>query len=214
MSRHRDLPSIERELQKRLTYPYQWGRRQTDAFDQETKFIYQTCRFDEVLRECDRKFISLPNYAEYLNYALNRWYNFWSSVAVERIFCSLPGVKPALNPRDRLVDFSIGDITFDHKTSVFPKNFSHSLSYSQQHPRSLIQWLYENQSQEGRKHLRNRLFIVLNAGDGEHWKLKSEISLLRRAVEHYLSGFSADRLHSFQFQSGSPTLSDIIWVEN
>jgi hypothetical protein len=212
MSRQRDLPAIEKELQKRLAYPYSWGRRQSDDFDRETRFIYQTFGFEDLLKETALRFQNHPNYANYQNYALNRWYNFWSSQAVEGIFCSLPGVRAALDPKDRLVDFSIKGITFDHKTSVFPKNFSHNLSYSQQHPRSLIQWLYENQSQEGRKHLRNRLFIVLHAADGEHWKLKSEISLLRTAVETYLAGFSADGLHAFQFQPDSPTLSDIIWV--
>jgi hypothetical protein len=212
MITHPDLSVIENELKKRLAYPYTWGRRQSDRFDQATRFIYSTFSFDELLRESEKRFNQQEEGKEYLNYALNRWYNFWSAVAVERIFCALPGVQSAVNPRDRLVDFTIGGITFDHKTSVFPKNFSQSQATSQKDPRSLIQWLYDNQSQEGRRHFGNRLFIVLHASDGQHWKLKAEVGLLRQAIEQYMATFTPNQLHSFCLQAKAPTLSDIIWV--
>jgi len=38
--------------------------------------------------------------------------------------------------------------------------------------------------------LKNRLFIVLHSSDGEHWKLKAEISWLKERIEKYMSGFN------------------------
>ena len=214
MSTRPTLPAIENELKKRLAYPYAWGRRQSDRFDQATRFIYTTFSFEELLRESQRRFNGQADGKEYLNYALNRWYNFWSAVAVERVFCTLPDVQPAINPRDRLVDFTIQGITFDHKTSVFPKNFSQCHSLAAKNPRPLIQWLYDNQSQEGRRHWQNRLYILLYAADGQHWKLKAEIGLLQQAVEAYVATFNRDQLHAFDLHTGSPTLADIIWVNS
>jgi len=78
------------------------------------------------------------------NYALNRWYNFWSARAVEQIFCSLVGVKPAKNLKDRLVDFQLHDIKFDHKTSVFPRQYAKTLDYAKKNQADLIQPAYDS----------------------------------------------------------------------
>ncbi|MES2733763.1 MAG: hypothetical protein V4714_18600 [Bacteroidota bacterium] len=207
-----DLVRIEHELQKRLAFPYRWGRRQSNNFDQATQFIYQTYSFEFLLREIERRFGHLDTYESYQDYALNRWFNFWSAQAVEQIFCSLSGVKPAHNPRNRLVDFSFEGISFDHKTTIFPKSFPQNLASAQDNPRELIQWLYDNQSQEKRMHLKNRLFIVLHANDGEHWKLKADIGWLQTIIEQYVGAFSLTQLHTFHFAHDSPTLSDVIWA--
>jgi len=121
------LNQIETELKKRLTYLYKWGRKQNDQFDKLTNFIYHTFLFDDVIKDINRRFKNDKNRKNISNYALNRWYNFWSAQAVEKIFCSLPNVKPALDSKDRLVDFTIDGVTFDHKTSVFPKNFPYQV---------------------------------------------------------------------------------------
>lgn len=147
-----------------------------------------------------------------MNYALNRWYNFWSAKAVEEIFCSLSNVTAAKNEKDKLVDFYIDDINFDHKTSVFPKGYDSTLQECLKNPGDLCQWLYENQSQQQRKHLKNRLFIILFSNQGDHWKLKSEISLLKSKVEEYVKNFNKNNLVKTTLEAGSITLSDIIWV--
>ena len=120
-------------------------------------------------------------------------------------------MKPTKNNKDRLVDFQIDDITFDHKTSVFPRQYNRSLDYGKGNPRDLIEWLYNNQSQEQRKHLKNRLFIVLYSNKGEHWKLKAEISWLQELIELYVRDFDPDNLYKFSFENSNTTLSDIIW---
>ncbi len=207
-----NLNQIGTELKKRLTYPYKWGRKQNDQFDKLTNFIYRTFLFDDIITEINGRFKNDQDMKNISNYALNRWYNFWSAQAVERIFCSLPNVKPALDSKDRLVDFTIDGVTFDHKTSVFPKNFPYPIKEAVKKTNELIKWLYKNQSQQQRKHLKNRLFVVLYSPDGEHWKLKAEISWLRERIEKYMEGFNPNYLLKFQLEKDHYTLSDVIWA--
>ena len=207
-----ELINIEKELKKRLAYPYKWGRKQNDEFDKLTNFVYKISSFDEVLKETESRFRKDKEHQNIANYSLNRWYNFWSAQAVEKIFCSLPNVKPALDEKDRLVDFTIDDVTFDHKTSIFPKNFPYPIDEAIKKTDELILWLYKHQSQQQRKHLKNRLFIVLYSSDGEHWKLKAEISWLKERIEKYMEGFNPHYLLKFQLEKNHETISDIIWA--
>ena len=207
-----DLIQIESELKKRLNYPYKWGRKQNDYFDKLTNFVYKISSFEEVIKEIEIRFKNDKEHKNISNYALNRWYNFWSAQAVEKIFCSLPNVQPALDAKDRLVDFKIDRVTFDHKTSIFPKNFPLPLEDAIKKTDELIKWLYKHQSQQQRKHLKNRLFIVLYSADGEHWKLKSEISWLKERIEIYMKGFNPHYLLTFDFENDKKTIADIIWA--
>ena len=207
-----DLLQIEKELKKRIIYPYKWGRKQNDEFDRLTNFVYKIPTFEEVLKETENSFRKDKEHQNIANYALNRWYNFWSAHAVEKIFCSLPNVKPALDEKDRLVDFTIDGVTFDHKTSIFPKNFPYPIEEAIKKTDELILWLYKNQSQQQRKHLKNRLFIVLYSSDGEHWKLKAEISWLKERIEKYMLGFNPHYLLKFPLEKNQETISDVIWA--
>jgi hypothetical protein len=207
-----DILQIEKELKKRIVYPYKWGRKQNDEFDRLTNFVYRISSFEEVIKEIENNFRSDKEHQNISNYALNRWYNFWSAQAVEKIFCSIPNVKPALDEKDRLVDFSIDGVTFDHKTSIFPKNFPYPIDEAIKKTGELILWLYRNQSQQQRKHLKNRLFIVLYSSDGEHWKLKAEISWLKERIEKYMAGFNPHFLLKFPLEKNQETLSDVIWA--
>lgn len=207
-----ELVRIEKELKKRLMYPYKWGRKQNDYFDKLTNYVYGISSFDDVLKETEKRFSKNNENKNIANYALNRWYNFWSAHAVEKIFCSLPNVKPALDEKDRLVDFTIDGVTFDHKTSVFPKNFPFQIDDAIKKTDELIRWLYSHQSQQQRKHLKNRLFIVLYSSDSEHWKLKAEISWLKDRIQKYMQGFNPHFLMKFQLEESQETLSDIIWA--
>lgn len=207
-----ELLKIEVELKKRLAYPYKWGRKQNDQFDKLTNFVYQISSFDEVLKQTETKFSKDKEHHNIANYALNRWYNFWSAQAIEKIFCSMPNVKPALDEKDRLVDFIIDGVTFDHKTSIFPKNFPYPINEAVKKTNELIIWLYKHQSQQQRKHLKNRLFIVLYSPDGLHWKLKSEISWLKERIEKYMKGFNPNFLGKFNLEPNHETLADVIWT--
>ncbi len=206
------LSQIETELKKRLSYPYQWGQKQNDFIDNQTNFIYKINYFEELLSDINNRFKNIPDYKKYFDYSLNRWYNFWSAQAVEKIFCSLPNVVPALDEKDHLVDFTIHGFTFDHKTSVFPKAYNKTLKETIVNTDDLIRWLYKNQSQGKRMHLKNRLFVVLYSTVGEHWKLKAEISLLKKEIKDYMIGFNPHYLMKFKLEEGSETLADVIWV--
>jgi len=207
-----ELLKIEKELKKRLSYPYKWGRKQNDEFDKLTNFVYKISSFDEVLQETESRFRKDKEHQNIANYALNRWYNFWSAQAVEKIFCSLPNVKPALDEKDKLVDFTIDGVTFDHKTSIYPQNFPYTIQEAIKKTDELILWLYKHQSNKQRKNLKNRLFIVLFSSDGDHWKLKAEISWLKERIEQYMEGFNPHYLLKFQLEKNQETISDVIWA--
>lgn len=206
------LLQIECELKKRLSYPYEWGQKQNDYFDNQTNFIYHISSFEDLLNEIKNRFINNSDYKKYFNYALNRWYNFWSAHAVEKIFCALPNVVPALDEKDHLVDFSINGFTFDHKTSVYPKAYNKNFKEAIINTGDLIRWLYKNQSLEKRMHFKNRLFIILYSTANEHWKLKAEIFWLKKEIEYYMIGFNPHYLMKFNFEERSETLADVIWT--
>ncbi len=208
------LQNIEKELKQRHQFPYTWFRKQNDLWDNKTNFIYQTSTWETLVQKIN----TLSNKQGFdeqqiFQYAANRWYNFWSSKAVEHIFSEIEGVEPAAETKDSEKDFYLFGIPFDHKTSVFPKQFNKTFEYAQNHKKELILWLYKNQSTQKRLHFKNRLFIIVYAKNGEHWKLKAEISILKNAIEKYVSGFRKEQLHSFTFHEDQTILSDIIWVE-
>ncbi len=202
-----DLLRVETELKKRLAYPYKWGRKQSDDWDAKSSFIYTTYSFEKLLE----KIASFDE--EVRNYALNRWYNFWSAEAVENLFSLQEKVTPNINKFDKLIDFTINTTCFDHKTTVFPTGFNQTVAYAKINPAELIQWLYLNQSQESRKHLKNRLFVVLVEKNKEHWKLKAEIKLLKSAIDTYVENFDSENLFQLHLENNT-ILSDLIWVEN
>lgn len=200
-----DLERIEKELKKRLPYQYKWGRKQSNSWDSDTNFIYQTYSFESLLKKTE------PLSQELRDYALNRWYNFWSAMAAEDIFASHSSVIANKNSYDKLVDFTIDSIPFDHKTSIFPRGFNKSYKYSIENEKELIQWLYNNQSQQGRKHLKNRLFIIMYDINNQHWQMKSEIMKLKTRIDSYVDNFSSSNLYEFDFGDGK-VYSDILWI--
>ena len=209
-----NLPAIENELKKRCKHEYRWFRKQNNSWDNLSSFIYKTSNWDK-LNEQIALIIASENLdeKEFFQYCSNRWYNFWSAMVVEHIFAEINGVIPHKNPKNRKIDFNCFGKDFDLKTSVFPRGFNHSLEFSKNNPKELISWLYRNQSKQSRFHLENRLFLIVFAGNGQHWKLKAEISFLKQVVEKYVATFETSQLKEFKFQQGKTTFSDIIWAE-
>jgi hypothetical protein len=199
-----EVAFIERQLKDRIRdEPFvPWGRKQQNDWDKRTNFIYKVSTWNNFQKHTSNFPKSLRNYA------LNRWFNFWSAKGVENIFCSLPGVEPHLNKYDRLIDFSIKGISFDHKTTVYPKGYDHPITYAVQKPISLISWLYDNQSSQQRHHMGNRLFIVLHGQN--NWTLRAELKKMRGIISDYVANFDSNNLISLP-TSGGEILSDIIW---
>ena len=176
------VADLQNELRARHALPYRWGQTQNDAFDGRTQFVYEVKTWPSLLA-CLSRFEAEPSYELLRDYAANRWYNFWSARAVEHFFSESPRVQPAANSRDRLRDFSFDGIAFDHKTSVWPAAYGGAYAAARLDSAPLIQWLYANQSRQGRQHFENRLFVVLHRADGAHWKLKADLTRLRAAVK-------------------------------
>ncbi len=224
-----DLEEIESQLKKRLEYPYLWMRKQNDSWDNATRFIYKYPNWDDFVKAMEKAWKKGSfDKNSFSHYAMNRWYNFWSAQAAEQIFTELPGVAPNPNPKEDQYDFRWLGERFDLKTSVFPKGYdkeyaltlcspdgreSRALDFAKAHPEHLIQWFYKNQSTQQRFHLKNRLFIVCYDEQGAHYKLKSEITLLKQAIENYMKERTPADTFSLYLEEGKETLADIIWVE-
>lgn len=202
-----DIQHTEEELKKRWKYPYQWGRVQSNNWDKSSRFIYSAATLQEVLDEAQKQG---GGNQEYLNYCLNRRYNFKSAQAVEYLFSQHPSVKRVEDRMDREKDFYIGSIPFDHKTTILPKGYGHTLSFVHKRKAELCRWFYQNQSKESRYHLKNRLFIVLHHQGGEHWKLKAELSWLQILVLNYLETYAVEKLITLDL-NGVSVKTDIIF---
>lgn len=215
-SQNFDLKILETQLQKRLTYPYHWYRKQNDVWDKTTRYIYKIFSFEDLLIQikCQFKLLKTDtSFEAYFNYAINRWYNFWSAKAVEQMFTKNTKVRANKNTYDKYVDFWINSIPFDHKTSVFPSGFKKDFDYAKSHKSALTKWLYDNQSKQGRMHFKNRLFVVMYQQDGHHWQLKAELKLINSEVEKYLQNFKTDNLINLSFKTEKePTLTDVIFI--
>ena len=205
------LESREQELKKRFTHPYEWGQRQRDEWDALTDYVYHIFSFDALLKETESRFKNEPHFKELLNHTMNRWYNFWTAKAIEQIFTSHPRVTSSGGSHERLQEFWIGDIQFDHKTSTYPRGFNHDLEYGRKHPKELVEWFYAHQGQQRRKHFENRIFIVLYASDGQHWKLKADLSWLGELINSYLDDFDPSNLIHITFQGKREAVADVLW---
>ncbi|MDY8138694.1 hypothetical protein [Aquimarina sp. 2201CG5-10] len=208
-----DIEIIESELQHRLKYKYVWFRKQNNLWDSYSNYIYTTLEWEKLIPKIAKNVQKYKlDKEEYFYYTINRWYNYWSAFAIEKIFTNIDGVIPAKNPRDKKVDFFLLGESFDHKTSVYPKGFKKALQYAQQHPIELLQWLYQNQSQQGRRHFENRMFLMVYSNDGEHWKLKAEISWLETIISTYVITFDDSKLYRLQLQPNKTTIAGLIWA--
>jgi len=152
------LETIESELQHRLPYKYVWYRKQNDVWDRYSNFIYRTVNWEDLMPKISETISRLKiDENEFFYYTINRWYNYWSALAVELIFADLDGVVPEKNKKNKQTDFCLFGEKFDHKTSVFPKGFHKSLGYARKHPIELIQWLYNKPKSTTKKTFRKQV---------------------------------------------------------
>lgn len=208
-----NMDIIEAELQHRLRYKYIWYRRQNDRWDGYSNFIYRIVEWKKLIPRIEETIkIKNLNKEEFFYYAINRWYNYWSACAVEQIFTDFKGVIAEKNTKNKTIDFSFFGKNVDHKTSVFPRGFGKSLAYAQQFPEAFLLWLYRNQSQEQRKHMENRMFLIVYAKNGAHWKLKAEISWLKDVISTYVTTFDDSKFYQLQLLPNKITSAGLIWA--
>lgn len=209
-----DLIRLQTELRLACQSPQPpWGRKQNNRWDTLTNFIYRTETWAELQHALQTRRPSDVAESEFRAYATRRWFNFWSAQGVEAIFSQLEGVTPAYNSRDRLKDFAIQGINFDHKTSVFPKTYPHDLKHARENPLDLLRWFYQHQSRQQRYHTANRLFLVLyDFREAAHWQLRAELLFLRQRIRDYVRQFNPATLPTLSLPGGGAPRADIIWA--
>lgn len=200
-----NLEILEFALKQRLQYTYSWWRKQNDLWDKKTKFIYNIRTFKLLLQSIE----TFDN--DLKNYALNRWYNFWSAKWIEQIFAENQRVISNPNEYDKEYDFMIDGIKFDHKTTKLPDNYDYKKA--KENKIELIKRLYKEQSNEWREHYNNKIFVcTYDWINKEHWKVKAEISLIKEIITVYMNWFNVNNLIELDFGK-EKVYADLIWVE-
>lgn len=156
---------------------------QNNLSDRKTKFIYDVRDFKTLQLLCN----TTLSKEEDRQYAYHRWVNFFSSIYCEQLFCKY-GAKKVDNLKDKDKDIYIDDIPYDVKLTVYPTTTA--IKYDLETDdgiEGMIRWFYNNQSGEGRKHFKNRIFIVCG-GDTQEERMKNKIRFLclEQAIEKWM----------------------------
>lgn len=202
---------LENDLKQTMSIISANWKRQNNYRDKATDFIYKTATLEECLFEIEKTGTDKE-------YALHRWYNFKTSIQCEYIFCEFG----AVHEQDRFnhdVDIYIENIPFDVKLTVYPAKLAHrpyDLS-TREGKNGLIRWYYENQSQQGRKQLLNRLYVVCDgANSHENMVMKSNFDLMRKRISAYMQGIQREGINEISILDGRNEYllkSDIILLD-
>ncbi|AXT57361.1 hypothetical protein D1815_17010 [Aquimarina sp. AD1] len=198
------LDIIESELQHRLSINCEWNKKQNHLWDDYGNFIYTTVKWENVVSKISKSAIKYKvKEEEFFNYTINRWYDYWSDIAIELILSNSRNIFSTDNDGNKLFDF---------KMIVFPEGFGKSLQYTRENSKELMYWLANSSSQQPKKNSENIIFIVLYADDHEHWKLKAQISWLRDIISVYVATFDDSRLFRLQLQPYQISKIGLIWA--
>jgi hypothetical protein len=179
---------IRHELAKLENLP-PWGRSQGDQWDRLSNFIYRVQTLQGLRRQVQAVARAKRlDIAAFENYAVRRWYNHHTHDQILQIFYTHSEVRPAENRKSHTIDFYFREIPFDLKISRFPRAYPETIEFARQNPHHLALWQYENQSQQGRYHTDNRLFIVLHdqSEPEQTWQLRRDFEALATLSQSYL----------------------------
>lgn len=188
----------------------QW-KKQDNITDKATNFIYNATTLEKCLSEIRRTGVDK-------NYALHRWYNFQTSIYCEEIFCDY-GAEAEADRYNHDVDIYIDRIPFDVKLTVYPAKLA-SRPYDLTRrggKNSMITWYYENQSQQNRKQLLNRLYVVCDgATHQETLLLKSDFELIRTKIKAFMENAKKEGVNRIVIKDGGkefPLQCEIIYIK-
>lgn len=173
---------LESDLKKTMDIiSSNWGM-QNDYDDRTSNFIYSMKTLDECLNEIEKRKVNKE-------YALHRWYNYMTSIECEYIFCEFGAVhEKDLYNHD--VDIYINSVPFDVKLTVYPDKLSDRPFdlETREGKNRMIQWFYSNQSQQNRKQLLNRLYVVCDASTSlDNMKMKCNFELMRIKIAEFMN---------------------------
>lgn len=173
---------LEKDLHDTLEIISANWKMQNNSFDRSTNFIYEMRSLAECIREIGRKHVDR-------DYALHRWYNYMTSIYCEYIFCDFGAVHEK-NERNHDVDIYIDGIPYDVKLTVYPSKLSVLRPYdlcTREGKNEMIRWYYANQSQQSRKQILNRLYVVCDGSSPrENLIMKSNFDLMRQRISAYM----------------------------
>ena len=111
------------------------------------------------------------------------------SIYCEYIFCDYGAVHET-DKFNHDVDIYIDDIPFDVKLTVYLAKLS-SRPYNlktRAGKDEMIRWYYVNQSQQSRKKMLNRLYVVCDANTShENMVMKNNFDLMRQRISSYMN---------------------------
>jgi hypothetical protein len=166
-----------------------WGM-QNDQRDSRTNFIYRMNSLDECLIEIERTGVDKT-------YALHRWYNYMTSVICENIFCEYGAVHES-NVYNHDVDIYVDSVPYDVKLTVYPARLKRGM-YDLDTRRGkddIIRWYYANQSQQSRKQMVNRIYVVCDGPTPyECMVLKSNFDLMRVKIAAFMRDIRVNGLN-------------------
>lgn len=167
-----------------------WGTKQNQTYDGKTSFIYKCDSATSLQTKINH--LRLNDFEA--NYARRRWLNLrrhdaWMSLLSE-VFNEQLIANP--DPYDKSKDFDIL-----HEGSTYPFDLKVTIWSNKAKDLSLKEygvWLYKNQSNENRFHLRPRLFIVSDTEELLYNYSTAEITAktLKKNFKTYLFDFSVD----------------------
>lgn len=201
---------LEQDLKKCLSLINAYWKMQNNYMDKRSNFIYKC----ETLEECLKQ-IQIAGVDK--EYALHRWYNYMTSVACEYLFCEFGAVQDE-DIYNHDVDIYINGIPFDVKLTIYPAKLSHR-PYdlkTRTGKNEMIKWYYANQSQQARKQMLNRLYVVCDGKDAyECLIMKSDFTILREKISAFMNYCVNNGVNSIEIIDGTNKYSlksDIIYI--
>ena len=204
------MNQLEKDLVKCLSLINADWKMQNNRLDKETNFIYRCNTLNECLHQ-----ISLNKVDK--EYALHRWYNYMTSVACEYIFCDYGAIHEK-DIYNHDVDIYINGVPFDVKLTVYPAKLSyHPFDLKTRNGKNqMISWYYANQSQQARKQMLNRIYVVCDASSqAECLKMKIDFALLRKKIKAFMDFSLANGVNTIQITDNGKTYnlqSDIVYI--
>lgn len=201
-----DLTDLEVQLKKRWSYPQNWNFKFNSDWESRINFVYETSNFEDILNKTES--LSEP----LAQYAVNRWYNFWSMKGVHHIFLRHPAATPPAEPGNDSDEFILQQVPFRIKLHVYPYHFARTLRYAICHEEELLYWLYHKTVNNHATFFKNHIFIMLYNRDGEHWTLKAELQKIGKKLKGYLDQFDVHRSFRLHFAENKLCYADVIWL--
>lgn len=200
-----DLAFLESQLKERWYLSIPWNFKFDMRMEPEIHFIYKNTDFGEILKQA----AALP--APFEQYAINRWYNFWSNKALVYIFSQHPSVQTKKNIYNEIDSISFNSIDFRVGGYVYPNQFARTLRYALLHKEELLYWLYRRMRKNHRRDIKNEIFVIFYQRNGEHWRLKAELGLIEKVVFNFLNEFDVHRVLRLHLNENKTSYAEIVW---